>query len=64
MCNSLIVGACPVASGQSLTHGTTIPVFTEYHGGIPAQLRIEVEHTAVGRHHHTCFCTLVNFIIH
>ncbi|KAJ6635143.1 Mite group 2 allergen-like Ixo r 2 [Pseudolycoriella hygida] len=61
-CNSLIGASCPVSEGQSVTQGTTIPVFTEYHGGIPAQLRFQISHTMHG-HEHICVCTLVNFII-
>lgn len=62
-CNSLIVGACPVTEGQALTHGATIPVLTDYHGGIPAQLRFQISDQMHG-HEHICTCTLVNVVIH
>lgn len=62
-CNSLIVGSCPVIVGQPLTQGTTIPVLTEYHGGIPATLRFQISDVMHG-HEHICVCTLVNVVIH
>lgn len=62
-CDSLIVGSCPVTAGQPLTQGATIPVFTEYHGGIPAQLRFQINHVSES-HEHACVCTLVNVVIH
>lgn len=62
-CNSLTRGSCPVTAGEALTQGTSIPVFSEYHGGIPAQLRFQISDTMHG-HEHICVCTLVNVVIH
>lgn len=58
-CNT-IVGNCPVTQGQMLTQRATIPVSTEHHGGIPAELKVYISH-APGFY---CTCAVVNIVIH
>lgn len=56
----MIVGACPVTAGQALTQGATLPVSTEHHGGIPAQLTV----TMTNAEGVINMCCLINLIIH
>lgn len=62
-CNGLINGSCPVTVGEQLTHGEAIPVMSEYHGGIPAQLRVQISDQVDGIEH-IVFCTIVNLILY
>lgn len=60
-CNGLTGGvSCPVAQGQQLTHGATIPVDTELHDGIPAQLLFRIINAAGV----PFVCLIVNIVIH
>lgn len=52
--------ACPVSAGQQVTQSATIPVSTELHGGIPAQLRVTMTNAAGAVN----TCCLINLIIH
>ncbi len=58
-CNTMSP-ACPVAAGQQVTQTATIPVSTEHHGGIPAQLRV----TMTNAENAVNTCCLINLVIH
>lgn len=59
-CNSMVGLGCPLVAGQNFTHGASIPVNTEVHGGIPLQLRISLRN-AIGNF---TGCTAVNLVVH
>lgn len=52
--------SCPVAAGQAVTQSATIPVSTDYHDGIPAQLRV----TMTNAQGLVNVCCLINLVIH
>lgn len=52
--------ACPVVAGQQVTQGATLPVSTDHHDGIPAQLRVTMSNAANVVH----TCCLINLVIH
>ncbi|KAG4071591.1 hypothetical protein HA402_011745 [Bradysia odoriphaga] len=58
-CNTM-TPSCPVAAGQAVTQTATIPVSTEYHDGIPAQLRV----TMTNAQGVVNTCNLINLVIH
>lgn len=58
-CNTM-TPACPVQQGQTHSQGATIPVSSEFHGGIPAQLKVTMTNAA----NVVNFCCLINLIIH
>lgn len=58
-CNTM-TPSCPVVAGTQVTQGATLPVSTEHHGGIPAQLRVTMSNAANVVH----TCCLINLIIH
>ncbi|KAG4078282.1 hypothetical protein HA402_012992 [Bradysia odoriphaga] len=58
-CNTIVEG-CPVTEGQILTQRATIPVTSDFGGGIPAQLKFYISHDP-GFY---CTCAMVNIVIH
>lgn len=51
---------CPVVAGQQVTQGATIPVSSDYHDGIPAQLRVTMTNAGGAVN----VCAIINLVIH
>lgn len=41
-CNWLVDSSCPVNAFDTLTHGATIPIFSEFQGGVPVNLIVSI----------------------